>query len=255
MLMIRHEQLRALGQAPNQQFQDNLMQYSESFYPEECQAMGQHQLRLFVRHAIDVSTAEGYPLEREIAYFLSLMFMLGIDFHCDPQLPWNFGSIGDSRLVDRAGKMDDFFAGAMEYLDETAGPDNEHLVRAMIRVRNYDFNQVPALGADFVEKVGDVLERFFPEKFAYQGEAVTWDIIRAGTEQAAQYGIRDHQGLFCYSALMFMEGSGMHKDPVYGWIGRILNEPGLSAPGARGMQLFRAAKEHIAESLRADSHS
>lgn len=250
MLVIRREQLSALGNAPRRQFEDALIKHAQKYYPDECRAMEREDIRRFARQAIDASTAQGFPLEREIAYFFSLMFMLGIEFFRDPQLPWNFEGVGHTRLAERVGQMDQFFKAAMEYIDDTAGPDNENLVRAMIRIRNFDLNQVPALGPGFVAGIGKILGDLFPEKYAYQGEAVTRSIIQSGIEEAAQYGIKDNQGLFCYTALMFMEGSGMHRDPVYGWIRKVLKDPALAAGNARGQRLFQVAKEHIAESLK-----
>jgi hypothetical protein len=249
MLLIRAEQLDALGRAPRAHFEDRLIKHCEEFYPDECRAIDPNELRRLAQSAIDVSTAQGYPLEREIAYFLSLMFTLGVDFYCDPQLPWNFDETGASRLVERVGAIDEFFADAMQYVDDIAGPKNEYLVRAMIRVRNFDLDTAPRLGPSFVDEVCSLLEAFYPEKFAYQGESVTRATIDVAINEAAQYGLANNEGLFCYAALMFMVGSGMHKDPVYGWISRTLHEPSPAAGITRGRRLFQAALEHISESL------
>jgi hypothetical protein len=248
MLVIRREQLSALGREPRLQFEGELVQHGFQFYPDECNLIGRAEVLKLAQSAIEISTQQGFPLEREIAYFFSLMFMLGIDFYRDPQLPWNWES-GDTTLAERVGSMHAFFGAAMKYIDLIAGPSNERLIRAMIRVKNYDLRTAPARGGEFEDNLCGVFEKFFPEKYAYQGEAVTRALIRAGIKEARQYGIEDNQGILSYTGLMFMVGSGMHQDPLYPWISRTLNDPKLSAGTIRGGRLFQAAGEHIAQSL------
>jgi hypothetical protein len=250
MLTIRREQFDAFARAPRIQFENRLITHCVVFFPDECRAMGTDRTRKLAQDAIELSTEQGFPTEREIAYFLSLIFSLGVEFYCDPQLPWNFDPIRGSRLIDRAGTIDGIFSRAMKYLDDIAGPNNRNLVRAIVRVRNFDFAKVPTLGARFEFDVCGLLKTVFPEKFAYQGEGVTRTIIQAAILQAGTYGIEDNQGLACYAALMFMLGSGMHKDPIYGWAGEILDAAPPSSLGeSKGQQLFLAALKHLRESL------
>jgi hypothetical protein len=249
MLTIRREQMEVFARAPRVQFENRLMRHCAACFPDECKATGDYRLRKLVQDAIELSTEQGFGKEREIAYFLSLIFSLGVEFYCDAQLPWNFGDIAGNRLADRVGPMDKFFARAMQYLDETAGPDNENLVRAMVRARNFDPTDAPPIGDGFETGVCAILKKIFPEKFAVQGETATRALIRTAIPQAAQYGIKDSPGVVCYAGLMFMLGCGMHKDPIYGWAVKILNDPEFAAGSVRGRRLFQAAAEHISESL------
>ncbi len=249
MLLIRREQMSALGRQPRLQFESELVQHGFQFYPDECNLIGRAEVLKLVQSAIELSTQQGFPLEREIAYFLSLMFMLGVDFHRDPQLPWNWEAGGESTLAERVGSMHVFFAAAMKYIDLIAGPANGHLIRAMVRVKKYDLSTAPPRGGEFEGNLCGVLEKFFPEKYAYQGEAVTRTLIQAGIKESRQYGIEDNQGILSYTGLMFMVGSGMHQDPLYSWISKTLHDPKLSAGTIRGRRLFQAAGEHIAQSL------
>ena len=50
------------------------------FFPDECRAVGTDRTRRLAQDAIELSTEQGFPTECEIAYFLSLIFSLGIEF-------------------------------------------------------------------------------------------------------------------------------------------------------------------------------
>lgn len=246
MLTIREEQIEILRRSPRVRFENRLIDHCFRQYPRECEALGESQTREVIRLGLDLSLGQGYRTQREVAYFVSLMFPLGSFFCWDPQLPW----FGEGPLSERAGPIRALYRRAMNYLDDTAGEDNEFLVRALIRIRDFDLGEIPELAGSAREDfLCELLERFYPQKYQYQGEGLNRGLVRYGAEVSCSHGIKDSRGITVFVTLIFMMGSQFYRDPIFPWALQVLDDPGLAWSGARGQRLHEAAIEHLEESL------
>ena len=253
MLVLRNTQIGVLRCLPRACFEDTLVGQCFAFYPRECRSLGRTQVKKVVHFGVDRTIAAGYETQQDAAFFLSLMFLFGSFFDSDPQLPWAMGEAGNRRLRQRAGRIQDVYRIALEYLEQTAGEKNQHLIRALLRMRSFDLDSLPpSAGADFEQGLCAVLARLYPEKYAYQGEAVTRRLIRDGMKAAARGGIDTTEGAAVVAALFFMLGAGVDRDPLYPWVGAVLSDPSPAPPAARGARLYKEAMGYLGKALMPD---
>lgn len=100
MLTVRDAQLEVLGRDLESRLTDATIAHLNVTFPDACAELG----REGIQHYIDVARARAarYHLESWSALieFLHVMFVLGIDFDEDPDLPWVQGTLASTELGD-----------------------------------------------------------------------------------------------------------------------------------------------------------
>ena len=165
MLVIRKEQMAVLEKLPRTLFEDRIIEHLSRFYTREYHELGREQVRVVVQHGIKRAAEHDFSTQRQVGFYISLMFLLGSDFDRDPQLPWAPALLADPLLADRSKCIARLWETAMAYIDETAGEKNQLLVRALVRIRNYDLASVSEFADDeFETDMRDLLNHFYPQK-------------------------------------------------------------------------------------------
>ena len=62
---------------------------------------------------------------------------------------------------------------------------------------------------------------------------VRWRLFRLGEERAASHEIRDATGVWIYTGIAFMLGSGFDEDPLLPWAAAVLGEENRETRAAR----------------------
>lgn len=253
MLVIRKEQMDAFSRDSRVRFEDGLVAYFTATYPRETrQAGGEKQIRRLVQSGIERAFTLGFQTERQVTLFVALQFMLGCDFDSDPQLPWA-SEIANRTLRNPTLRIDFVYDAAIDYLTATAGEDCEHVVRALLRIRAYDFASAPqSSGEQFVTDVLGILHGFCPAKFEHQGEEANRQLVSIGRQTALRYGITENRGVLLLITLMFMLGSGIDRDLLHPWAASALTDPRVPDEAGRIDRLYREAMAHTELSLQAD---
>lgn len=253
MLVIRQAQMKALGADLQRRFEAELCGVFIRAYPRECrQAGGPAAMLRWVETGVRMARSRGFTARREVALWLVLMMTLGVDFAVDPQLPWVRGFLDAASGEDSDGdRLDGLFEYTLRYLSRTAGERSELVVRAMLRMRAVDFSAVPELEDDAaVDDSCRRLRALYPQKFAFQGQALTAANVAQQRLRAREFCLSGPGWEFLFVLLSFMLGSGFEHDPLHGWAGAILHpSPGDSENGDRGTRLEAAAREHLEMSL------
>ena len=251
MLVIREAQMKALGRSVQARYETELRDVFVRAYPRECrQAGGPAAMLSWVQAGVRSAMASGYTTQHDVAIWLALMLILGVDFAIDPQLPWVKECLDPTRESEPADRLDDLFDLTTDYLGATAGEDGELVVRALLRMRAIDFSCVPALqGEAAVEDACERLHHLYPQKFDYQGHALTAMNVAQQRWRARDLGLLDPGGEFLFVLLSFMLGSGFDHDPLHSWSGAILHlAQGNEAVRDRAA-LEAAARKHLEMSL------
>ena len=248
MLVIRREQMDVLEKLPRTLFEDQAMQHLNRYYPRECRELGREQVRVVVQLGIQRAEEHGFRTQRQVGFYISLMLLLGSDFDRDLQLPWVMVILADL-LADPSSLMERLWKAAMVYIDETAGKKNELLVRALIRIRDFDLATASEFSPDeFEDDMSDLLNTFYPQKWSHQGEAATREMIQRSVELAANYDLQTNAGICVFVTLAFMLGMGFHDDPLFPWASDILCDATLDTD-AKSDRLYEAAMAYLETAL------
>jgi hypothetical protein len=194
--------------------------------------------------------ARGLYSKREVSLYVTLMMILGIGFADDPQLPWVADLLDETVIAHPTVRIENLFAETLAYLDATAGPNCGLVVRAMLRIRDFDLAAVPATtGELWIADVLRILNGFYPQKFAFQGAAATRAMAELGIRRAAAYGLTEPVGVFVFLECMFMLGSGFDHDPLQPWASNALIDLDIADGRLRAERLYAGAMAHLAQSL------
>ena len=253
VLLIRAQQMNVFQQRADQLMEDGLVGHFLRHYPRESrQAGGPSQIRELVQQGIQRARTYQLETQHQIGFFTALMIMLGSDFDHDPQLSWAAGQLADDS-VGPSDRIQYLFRSAVDYLAATAGDDSELIVRAMLRIRAWDPQTAPeTTGGQWEEDVCGLFQRLYPQKFEFQGDVATVEMLRYSAEAAARYGIGSQQGRSIYALHMFMLGSGFDTDLLHPWAARSLKDPAVATEKERIDKLWNSAMQHLNESLSKD---
>ena len=162
--------------------------------------------------------------------YLTLILMLGASFDEDPQLPWAAARLADSSNPNPPARLDELHEFAGTYLDRVAGENNEHLIQALLRIRDFDPGSMASVpSANLEDEVVTALARLYPQKFAYQGEFPTRSATRHGAALAKHYGFSGGRAVCLFAGLAFMLGWGFDHDPQFPWVAEALGTAGEAA--------------------------
>lgn len=114
MLTIRPKQIAAFSQVEVKKFEDWMVHHLNRFFPDQCQAAGESEVRKLVRHGIGRAGAHGFTAKREVCKYIDLMVVFGRQFDTDGRLPWAAEILGKKRPA--APKMQSLHDAATRYL-------------------------------------------------------------------------------------------------------------------------------------------
>lgn len=239
MLTIREGQLQIFEQEALRRFEDEMAAYSKELSPTLCRILGEKQLRVALRQAIDRGARYGFTNRGPLRLYIELMFFCGSDFDTDPQYP----AIGEL-LQTRADQMDRaerIHQGYIDYLDRVSGPDNIN-VRNALEVLSAYARARHAFSVDELEAtVLREMNRAFPLRAAYVGEQGLLALIHEARADAHAHGLPTSRTVVLLATLKFAFGHGCTNDPLYPWISRTLKDERIVGSNERSDRLERKA--------------
>lgn len=242
MLKIREEQMDELGKIALKKFEDSMVEHVKEFFAKYYEVLGEPTVREVIVYGVDRAENHDFTTERDVCLYINLMFLVGSNFDADLQLPWAAEILNDETITDSVKRIDGLYDKATEYLDEVAGVDNEHLVRALIYMRKVPIEDFSQSGTGNVErKVIGLLQGIWPQKCGKLGDVILRRLIGHGVESMAQYNVTSDRGVALYTGLMFMLGSGLDSDPQFPWAAEILNDESIPDQATRVDRLYREA--------------
>jgi hypothetical protein len=250
MLIINARQMEALARPGMERFEKALIEHLWIAWPRECRlAGGDAALPRAVRRIVAAAQGNGYETSRQLTLYAKMVFSLGIGFDTDPQLDWAAIGLLDESIDNPTERIERLYDDMIEYLGGIGGEDAGLIVRALLRVRRFDFTTAPDTeGEEQVEDLCDLLEKFWPQKLAFQETGPTLAMIRAAIAKAERYGITDPMGRCVFATIGFIDGHDFDVDPLHPWAEAVLTDPGLDG-AVRSQALLRAGLERISQSL------
>lgn len=241
MLILRKKQMNALGQIPRISFENKLISYFSETYPDECGLIGRDAVRKIIQYGIKRAESHEFTTQKQVTYYISLMFILGSDFDKDIQLPWIIEQIDDRAIFDLTRRIERCYDSTLTYLGEIGGDNNRYLVKAIIRSRSFALDSVPqSTGEKFVQDTVNIFNYLYPQKCVYQGTDVLSKMVLQGIKDAAEYGISRNKGVFVYILCMFYLGSFFYCDRLFPWAQKILTDSTITDGKTKADLLYQA---------------
>lgn len=122
-MIVRPEQMAALQQAAQQNFQQRLGEHLRQFFPEQYQGLDQAALQQAVQHAVDRARSYDILSERDICKYADVMSAFGRDFDTSPATAWASSILNDRSLGDAGARVNRL---AEQALAEARMLDNRH---------------------------------------------------------------------------------------------------------------------------------
>ncbi len=126
MLTIRKEQIQAFSRVAMKEFEKDMLQHLEQFFPDECATLGGKALREYIQNAIVRAKEYGLTSERDLCKYLNLTMVYGRDFDTDPELEWMRDFLTDPDVLDPGERMSRLYAESLHRLEPEAS-DRETL--------------------------------------------------------------------------------------------------------------------------------
>ena len=247
MLKIRPDQIQEFEDAALLHFEDEMVLHvkESSLRARLCEVIGDEQLRVVLRQAMERATGYGLSYRGPMRLYIELAFLFGSDFDTDPQYP-PIGKIlkASGEQMQRAEQIHEW---VLDFQDRAYGPQAVN-VRSALKALS-DLAQKPdTFTADnLVARMLQEMARAFPQKAAYIGEEGLTTLIHEGCTEARKHRF-PIRGEAMMTTLMFAFGHGCPKDPLYPWIERTLKDERIVDPEARAKRLEKKAVtwlEHV----------
>ena len=119
-IRISSQQMDAFKADRIERFIDNLVPHLHECFPEACEELGEQDTRAVVRYGIDL--AESYGIDREwcVCEFIDLMFVFGVEFDRDPELPWASEILQDETIQEQGALLDHLWQAGLESIENQA---------------------------------------------------------------------------------------------------------------------------------------
>lgn len=233
ILRIRDEQFKIFEAAALRNFEEEMVAHSKEYAPRLCNVLGEEQLRMALRRAMQRADGYGFTNRGSIRLYIEMIFLFGSDFDTDPQYP-AIGKIlrTDDEQMQRAEQL---FEITINYQDQGLDFDASRAHKALEALPELVERLNTNSGSNTAAEMCKEISRLYPLKAGYVGNEGLTTLIHEAFTQAREYGftaVRD-QALLVVLKLVF--GHGCAKDPLYPWISQALNDSRFSA--ARVKQL------------------
>src|SRR5262249_24775585 len=88
MLIIRDNQMETLKQEAVKSFEQRMVTHLNEFFPQECRRVGEQRVRAAIQQGIGRAAIYGITSEIDVARYIDLSVVLGLDFDAGKRQPW-----------------------------------------------------------------------------------------------------------------------------------------------------------------------
>ena len=88
MITIRKRQMAVFAEVETQKFVDRMVIHLKKFFPKQCEAMGEPQLRDTIQYGIKRAATYGIAAKSDVYKYVDLMVVFGRDFDTDKRFAW-----------------------------------------------------------------------------------------------------------------------------------------------------------------------
>jgi len=248
VLVIRSEQMNALGSVALRAFEDEMVEHLAEFSPPLFKAVKETRIREVIRLGTTRAREYGITFQGPVRLYLELMLLFGSGFDTDPQYPWAAEILGDPDSGGEMERAERLFEDVGEYRRQVGGPQDEYTLNALRKISAWARSPLPFSSDNFTSGMLREMAHVYPEKAAYVGEERLRALIDEGVVAANRFDLSTVRAIALVVVLMFAFGHGCMDDPLYPWIGGTLENEAVADPSARADRLEKKALtwlEHV----------
>ncbi len=250
MFTISPAQMNAYEQDAALRFEDEMVAHSRSFSPKLTTVLGESQLRVALRQAMNRAEKYGFTLRGPIRLYIELMFLYGSEFDTDPQYP----DIGKelNATDDQMARAERIWQSVVEFIEQVMGANNVNLRIAIEFLIDIARSNVILSEFNFIKIIEQEMNNAFPWKVSYVGKENLVKLIQKGRNEALKYEFTSLRSQALVVVLMFVFGHGCTHDPLYPWISETLLDEHIKDPQSRAKRLEMRALtwlEHVRAGL------
>lgn len=107
-LTVRPLQMAVFSELEVRKFEEWMLVHLRRFFPRECRAADEKQLRETIQYGIERAAAYGVNSKRDVCKYIDLMIVFGKNFDTDPRYSWAgqiLGEPGDSSAKMRSAVL------------------------------------------------------------------------------------------------------------------------------------------------------
>jgi hypothetical protein len=237
MLRVRDEQMKVFEKVALRNFEDEMVVHFHQFAKRHCEVIGDENVREVIRLGMERAKMYGLTNRGQVRFYIELIFMFGIAFDTDPQLPWVEEILNSQETQDQMERAHRLYKKIIEYLAKVAGRNNEYAIRALRAIRNRVSQPFSFSKELFESEMLSEMERIYPQKCFYMGDPPLRALIHEGIASAEAYSIQTIRGVALFVVLMFALGHGFAEDPLFPWISRTLRDTRVADPDKRAERI------------------
>jgi len=238
MLIISHKQIEKFRQVALTNFETRMVAHCQDFSPRLSAVIGEGQLRIAVKAAINRARGHGLTLQGPVRLFIEMTLLFGSAFDTDPQYPWAVTILAGIVPNQQIRRAEALYDRTRDYLRDVAGPDNAYTRTALEQLALLARQPAPISASNLYREI----DRAYPQKVADLGKAALDALIRDGLEAARAASLSSPRGMVLMVLLRIAFGHGCAGDPLYPWIERTLRDDRIVNPSAREARLERKAR-------------
>ncbi len=124
MFKIRREQMAAFSGAARQSFEDRMVVHLNRFFPAQCEALGESEVRIVISYGIRRAREYGVKAERDVCKYVDIMFTFGRDFDRNPEFPWAGIILKERSYPTPSRRVDHLYDVAMQEVLKASTADD-----------------------------------------------------------------------------------------------------------------------------------
>lgn len=117
MLILRKEQMQALGDYLYKKFENRMVIHLNRFFQKTCGELGEAKTRELIRAGVKRAAIYNILGERDVCKFIDIMCSLGEQFDEDPTLPWARKILLDKTVKTPRRRMEVLCSAAIDHLN------------------------------------------------------------------------------------------------------------------------------------------
>lgn len=225
MLKVRKDQMTELNKVSRITFENKMMGHFSQIYPCRCENLGKKQLRKVIRYGTKQAQSYGYETQKQLAYYISLMLILGSDFDKDSQYPWVIEKIDAANTSSPLNTIQNIYQSTIVFLEKTVGNESQYFKKVLLKLKKFKLNTISETSeSQFEEDMIVILKNLYPQKFEFLGRRILHELVSKGVEAVKDYGFTTNKAKSFYVIAMFLIGSAFDRDPQFPWAKTILTE-------------------------------